>query len=216
MNLTGKGWFKKGHHVSPETREKMRLSHLGKPRVKTTAKWKQHLSDAAKKRWREQRPFMMEARKKAGETQRGKYPSQLKRYQQAHPGFQSGVMKKLWKNPRWVARERRRRAALRRQFITHPSGYRYIRCPHHPYANVEGYVLEHRLVMEQKIGRYLTPSEIPHHINGIRGDNRPENLELMTRVEHTVHHNYEKWSESGSLRRLYNSRKSFSPSTFHP
>ena len=39
-------------------------------------------------------------------------------------------------------------------------------------------VLEHRIVMEQKIGRKLLPSERVHHINGVRDDNRPENLEL--------------------------------------
>jgi hypothetical protein len=37
---------------------------------------------------------------------------------------------------------------------------------------------EHRIVMEEKIGRPLGPFETPHHINGVRNDNRPENLEL--------------------------------------
>ncbi len=38
--------------------------------------------------------------------------------------------------------------------------------------------------MEEKIGRKLLRSEIVHHINGIKNDNRPENLIIMTQKEH--------------------------------
>lgn len=51
--------------------------------------------------------------------------------------------------------------------------------PDHPNASKDGYVLRYRLVMEEKLGRYLTESEIVHHKNEDTSDDRPDNLELM-------------------------------------
>ena len=71
-----------------------------------------------------------------------------------------------------------------------PKGYVMILKKEHPRAdNNRGYVFEHILVMENHIGRYLNKDEIVHHINGIKDDNRIENLKLMTHSEHTkLHH----------------------------
>lgn len=88
--------------------------------------------------------------------------------------------------------------------IAQPGDYVYIKSPDHPNRNRNGYVAEHRLVMESMIGRYLTKDEVVHHKNKNRQDNRPENLELFSsNSEHLAHElkgQIPKWSEEGSKR----------------
>ena len=67
----------------------------------------------------------------------------------------------------------------------HKAGYVMVWAPGHPRAGKGQYVFEHILVMEQVLGRHLLRQESVHHRNGVREDNRPENLELWTRPQPT-------------------------------
>lgn len=68
------------------------------------------------------------------------------------------------------------------------AGYKYILNKSHPNATKMGYVLEHRLVAEKNLGRLLSENEIVHHKNGVKDDNRIENLEVITQSNHVRKH----------------------------
>jgi hypothetical protein len=94
----------------------------------------------------------------------------LKAVNALNPGRYKGSKSKSWKGG---SRPDRR-------------GYILTWCPDHPSRkNTIGknYVFEHRLIMEKQLGRYLLPQEQVHHRNGIRSDNRPENLELWVKQQ---------------------------------
>ena len=70
------------------------------------------------------------------------------------------------------------------------NGYVVVFMPNHPNSGVKKTVLEHRIIMECKIGRYLTEKEVVHHKDEIKSNNDPDNLMLFkNQSEHIKYHN---------------------------
>lgn len=85
----------------------------------------------------------------------------------------SGEKHPNWKGGKWKCGE----------------GYVYVLSKNHPRKNARKYVYEHILVMEKSLGRYLNKKEVVHHVNGVKDDNRIENLMLFkNNWEHLAYH----------------------------
>jgi hypothetical protein len=98
---------------------------------------------------------------------------------------------------------------------TDKHGYVLIRKPEHPMANSAGYVREHRLVVEEILGRPLTQTEVVHHLNDEPGDNHPDNLMVYeTNGRHlaeTLKGKCPQWTEEGRDRILESVRRPRKP-----
>lgn len=68
------------------------------------------------------------------------------------------------------------------------NGYIQLWEPKNPMSNKSGYIYEHRKVVAEILGRLLTKNELVHHKNGVKDDNRPENLELTNLRWHMSKH----------------------------
>ncbi|MEW5856431.1 MAG: DUF5131 family protein [Cyanobacteriota bacterium] len=87
--------------------------------------------------------------------------------------YATGNRNSMWKGGRSIA----------------SNGYVLIRVgTKHHLADTRGYAYEHRLVAEERLGRRLYPNEQVHHRNGDKQDNHPDNLEVLTFLEHQLQH----------------------------
>jgi hypothetical protein len=111
--------------------------------------------------------------------------------QMPRSGPRSGSLHKGWKGGRTVNKD----------------GYVEVYSPGHPQAKKHThYILEHRLVMEEYLGRFLLRKEVVHHKNGVKTDNRTKNLEVFeSNAKHlaeTLKGQKPCWSEEGKKRIL--------------
>lgn len=88
---------------------------------------------------------------------------------------------RLYGDPEGVPLDSRRGEASGRQVDR--KGYVQYYWPEHPNARADGKIAEHSMVMSASLGRALLPAENVHHRNGVRDDNRIENLELWTKFQ---------------------------------
>jgi len=133
-----------------------------------TEETKRKISEANKGRVRTE-----EARKKHSETrkrlfQEGKLVIPWKGTKGIVTWNRKGVDSPSWKGGRSIDK----------------NGYIWLCLPDNPNANSGGMVAEHRLVMSNHIKRALQPWENVHHINGVRNDNRIENLRIVLTGRH--------------------------------
>ncbi|MEM3041212.1 MAG: HNH endonuclease signature motif containing protein [Nitrososphaerota archaeon] len=156
-----KGRWVKGHPVVPEWEDKRREAISIKLRGrKFSEETLKKMSEVQKKLWAQRKgtPEEKVRTEKIKKTIRKKIEQ----------GWRVGPKNPSWNGGHYKGKD----------------GYVRILVPDWPSATKDGYVLEHRYVMEKALGRILKENEQIHHKNGIKDDNRLENLEILIKKTH--------------------------------
>lgn len=124
-----------------------------------------------------------ETRIKIGKSSKGRHP--VMEFKKGHPKLENAYsFPKGERHPCWMGGKKK------------VKGYWYTHKPNHPFAIKSRYVKQSRLAMEQGISRFLEPSEVIHHKNGITDDDRIENLRLFkNQSEHQKFHMMQKYEK---------------------
>lgn len=128
-----------------------------------------------------------ETRKKMSNASKGRIPFSKGLTKDTHPSIQKISEKRLGSlNPSWKGGK----------YIS-STGYVLVLLKKHPHKDKDGYVYEHRLVMEEHIGRLLDPAEVVHHRDFNRKNNSIANLFLFPSLAaHISFHNYKQFKDA--------------------
>ena len=163
--------MKRGSKMTLEQRKRGSEGHKGKRASKLT-RLKMSLSHKGHKPWNKGVPQTLEAKEKNRLSHLGskaywygkKIPKSIKlKMSKNRRGKYTGKNSPSWRGGRTISGD----------------GYVLIKNLKHPYSDKNNYIREHRLIIEMCLGRYLKLTEVVHHINEIRHDNRIKNLILF-------------------------------------
>ena len=155
----------KGQKISIKLKERWR-NHR-KEILESLEKRKPHLHTKEYKKW-------MSKQKKQWWKETKKNPEKLKEIKKKIGEASKGRIQGMEKHPSWKGG----------RYIDSRDGYVFVRKKDAIGMRNDGYIVEHRYIMEKFLKRPLTPLEEVHHKNGVKTDNRIENLELVVKKFH--------------------------------